>query len=141
MRRVLVDTSALMAMIDSRDCWFNEALDFLQREVALYLVPDTVFSETLTLIKARLGAAAAVTVGSRIQESATFRLHYLNPEDHRATWRIFARYTDKEWSYVDCSILALAQRLDVAEVFAFDHHFDQMTGLGLERVPAVLRAR
>ncbi len=139
MRYILVDSSALLAMADPRDRWADTAREFLQQiDVgAVYLVPDTVFSEALTLIKGRLGIATAIVVGSRIRESAIFRLRYLEPEDHHATWRIFARYTDKDWSYVDCSILALAQRLDLTEVFAFDRHFDQMAGLGLQRVPAV----
>ena len=44
-------------------------------------------------------------------------------------------YTDKQWSYVDCSILAVARRLQIAQVFGFDRHFDQMADL--TRVPAV----
>jgi predicted nucleic acid-binding protein len=40
-----------------------------------------------------------------------------------------SRYTGKEWSYVDCSLLALAQRQKVAIVFSFDGHFEQMPGV------------
>ena len=39
------------------------------------------------------------------------------------------RYHDKEWSYTDCGILAVAQLLDIGEVFAYDRHFDQMPGI------------
>lgn len=39
----------------------------------------------------------------------------------------------KDWSYVDCSMLALARRLEVNVVFAFDRHFDQM--LAMTRLP------
>jgi predicted nucleic acid-binding protein len=135
-RRILVDSGALLAMADPRDPHAAAAKDFLEEtRSAFYVVPDTVFSEAMTLIKGRLGAAAAVSVGSRLQESTLFRLRYLEPADHLATWRIFSRYTDKGWSYVDCSVLALAQREDIGEVFAFDRHFDQMAALGLSRVP------
>jgi predicted nucleic acid-binding protein len=134
-RQILVDSGALLAMVDSRDQYASAARAFLRESDALYLVPDTVFSEAMTLVKSRVGAAGAVSVGSRVQESTRFRLFYLEPEDHQATWRIFAHYLDKEWSYVDCSILALAQRMNITEVFAFDQHFDQMAGLGLVRVP------
>ncbi len=134
-RRILVDSGALLAMADPRDRHTSAARVFLRETDALYLVPDTVFAEAMTLIKSRIGAAAAVSVGSRLQESTRFRLYYLESADHRATWQVFTRYIDKDWSYVDCSILALAQRMDIAEVFAFDHHFDQMAALGLVRVP------
>jgi len=46
---------------------------------------------------------------------------------------IFCRYTDKDWSYVDCSLLALAQQQKIPAVFSFDRHFEQMPGL--MRVP------
>jgi predicted nucleic acid-binding protein len=102
-RSILVDSGALLAMADPRDRYAAAARRFLEVMTdAFYVVPDTVFSEAMTLVKARLGAAAAVSVGSR---------------------------------YVDCSILAFAQRQGIEEVFAFDHHFDQMIALGLSRVP------
>ncbi|TET54416.1 MAG: PIN domain-containing protein [Anaerolineales bacterium] len=134
-RRVLVDSGALLAMADPRDAHYAAAREFLKDQQAAYVVPDTVFCEAMTLIKSRLGAAAAVSVGSRVQESTLFQVQYLRPDDHDATWRVFARYTDKGWSYVDCSILALAQVRGIGEVFAFDQHYDQMAGLGLTRVP------
>jgi predicted nucleic acid-binding protein len=135
-RSILVDSGALLAMADPRDRYAAAARRFLEVMTdAFYVVPDTVFSEAMTLVKARLGAAAAVSVGSRLQESTLFQLRYLEPGDHRAAWQIFARYMDKDWSYVDCSILAFAQRQGIEEVFAFDHHFDQMIALGLSRVP------
>ena len=82
-----------------------------------------------------MGSQAAVTVGTRLLSTSTFSFYRLTDEDAELTWRIFTRYTDKEWSYVDCSLLALSRRLDVEQVFAFDHHFTQMAQLGLARVP------
>jgi len=64
-----------------------------------------------------------------------FRFYRLAVEDADETWDIFSRYVDKEWSYVDCSLLAVARRLQLRQIFAFDHHFDQMASLGIRRVP------
>lgn len=44
-------------------------------------------------------------------------------------------YRDKEWSYTDCSIAAMSQRLNIREVFAFDEHIRQMGGLKIRCVP------
>jgi hypothetical protein len=60
-------------------------------------------------------------------------------EDFWESWMIFQRFSDKEWSFVDCAILHMAQRLGVSEVFSFDRHFDQMSGLGIRRIPLRLR--
>lgn len=136
MRRViLLDTSALFASLDRRDPNYFQARVFLRKQRVIYLVPDTVFNEAMTLIKVRLGSELARSTGEQILAGAPIRLYRLTPEDANETWRIFCRYTDKDWSYTDCSILALSRRLDIQEVFAFDHHFDQMAPLGLLRLP------
>jgi predicted nucleic acid-binding protein len=49
------------------------------------------------------------------------------------TWAVFQRFTDKEWSYTDCAMLASARREKISAVFAFDRHFLQMPGI--ERHP------
>lgn len=130
----LIDAGAFLAMIDVSDSNHVAAALFVRSHSAdSFYVPDTVFAETMVLIKARLGARPAVDLGDRIRESRQFLLVPLTPDDHEATWTIFSRYTDKDWSYVDCSTFAMSRRLNIPNVFAFDHHFDQMVELA--RVP------
>ncbi|MCS7072718.1 MAG: PIN domain-containing protein [Anaerolinea sp.] len=73
-------------------------------------------------------------MGERLMQSRRFILLPLSDLDRAHTWEIFTRYSDKAWSYVDCSVLAVARRLAIGAVFAFDHHFDQMAEV--QRVPA-----
>jgi predicted nucleic acid-binding protein len=126
----LVDSGALLAMIDARDAHHSTAATFVRANTnATFYLPDTIFTETMVLTKARLGAKPAIELGNRLMKSTHFHIVYLTAEDRGTTWDYFSRYTDKDWSYVDCSILALAGRLGVFEVFAFDHHIDQMAEL------------
>jgi predicted nucleic acid-binding protein len=132
-----IDSGAFLALLDAGDTYYVAAADFvLANRTATFYLPDTIFSETMVLVKARLGAQAAVELGERMMKSAQFQILYLSPDDRQATWDIFSRYTDKDWSYVDCSLLALARRLDILQIFSFDHHIDQM---GLQRVPEISR--
>jgi hypothetical protein len=48
----------------------------------------------------------------------------------------FQMYDDKFWSYTDCSILVMSQKLGIPEIFAFDEHIRQMKGLGILCLPA-----
>lgn len=130
MKQLMVDSGALLAMVDTNDQHHTAAAAFARAHAtATFYLPDTVFAETMVLVKARLGARLAVELGTRIMHSEHFPIVYLSAEDRRNTWDIFSHYTDKDWSYVDCSILAVARRLRVFDVFAFDHHFDQMVEL------------
>jgi predicted nucleic acid-binding protein len=126
----LIDSGALLAMIDASDTHHLAAASFVRsNKSAVFYLTDTVFSETMVLIKARLGIDPAVELGERIMNSSHFQVVNLTAKDRRVTWEIFSSYTDKGWSYVDCSILAIARRLSVPKIFAFDRHFDQMTEL------------
>lgn len=135
MSAVLLDTSAVFAIVDLSDSSHLEARQYLDHHPTTYVVPHTVFSETVTLVKVRLGPDAAVEVGTALVSGDPFRIHYLTIEEVSESWGIFCRFADKEWSYTDCSLLALGRQLGLGEVFSFDHHFDQMAGLGLRRVP------
>lgn len=136
MKQILIDSSALLALVDASDQHHEPAAVFARANpTAMYYLPDTIFAETMVLTKARLGAKAAIELGERLMESRHFVIIYLTADDRRMTWDIFRRYADKHWSYVDCSIMAMTQRLEITEVLSFDHHFDQMPEIF--RVPRI----
>lgn len=134
MSNPLIDTSALHALNYARDDNHQQALAYFKTIVGRIqpILTEWVFVETLNLTKARLGPDHAIDLGRQLRASRIFHYLPLTPTDKKNTWEIFERYNDKPWSYVDCSILAVAQRLDIMQVFAFDHHFQQM---GLNVVP------
>ena len=42
-------------------------------------------------------------------------------------WDVFEQYNvDKQWSFTDCTSYVAMQDFGIIEVFAFDHHFEQM---------------
>lgn len=135
MKRLLADTNALYALASAPEVNHQLARKFAQAwraEGGIILLTDTAFSETMTLTKARRGATAAIELGRRLRNSPLYEWTPLTNEDDARAWAIFQRYTDKEWSYVDCGLYALALRLQIP-VFTFDHHFTQMPGL--KRLP------
>ena len=134
MSQILIDSGAFLAMLDARDKYHPRAQEFLSNnQDATFLITTAIFAETMTLIKARLGAKPAIMLGERIFISTMFQLASLPENEQQIIWTIFKRYDDKDWSYADCSILAAAQHLQISSVFSFDHHIDQMSEL--RRVP------
>lgn len=136
-RRILVDTSALFALVDSRDPHHamarETAIDYRDAE---HILLDLVWIETVTLVKRALGSRLAIEVGKKLLEGPPFVVYPIKGEDFQETWALFQRFYDKEWSFVDCAILHMARRLGVSEVFSFDRHFDQMSRLGIRRIPS-----
>lgn len=133
MRTILVDSSFLLALVDRDDKHHAEAVDFLTNMgTATLLVTSHIFDEAMTLLKARLGSEIAVRTGQQLRRSTLFRLVHVTQEDDEAAWEIFCQYTDKDWSYTDCSCLAMMRKLGVNEALSFDRHFAQM---GIIRLP------
>lgn len=138
MRRVLIDTGAIYAFVTHTDSHHQEARSFVREWLShhgTFVLADLVFAETMTLLKARLGAKVAGRVGQELRQNPAYLWIALGPDGERDTWATFQQYHDKEWSYADCALLVLARHLKIAEVFAFDEHFTQMPGL--IRVPAL----
>ena len=136
MRRILIDTGAIYAFVTRTDAHHTEARTFVRKVLAansVFVLSDLVFAETMTLLKARLGAAVAIRVGRELRQNPVYQWLALGADSERDTWTAFQRYDNKEWSYTDCALLVLSQRLKIPEVFSFDNHIKQMAGI--RRVP------
>lgn len=136
MRRALIDTGAIVAMVVQPDVHHRAASAFLKKWLAernVFVLSGLVFVETMTLIKRRHGAPAALRIGRELRQNPVYLWTAFTPELERETWAVFQKYEDKEWSYTDCALLVLSQQLKLAEVFAFDERFKQMPGV--KRLP------
>jgi predicted nucleic acid-binding protein len=134
MTTILIDTSALHALNYARDDNHLRAVVYF-KSLAGWVKPimtEWVFVETMNLTKARLGPAYAIEFGRQLKASKAFFPLLLTDFDKQTTWESFQQHQDKAWSYTDCSLLAIARRLGIRRIFAFDHYYQQM---GLEMWP------
>jgi len=125
-RRIFVDTSAWYALVDVRDPDHEAATDFMHGNSAPLVTSNFVLDETLTLLKSKLGAQTAIEFGMKVRNSTFCTLHRIDPKLEKAAWEVFCRYTDKEWSFTDCTSYMVMKRLKLNEAFALDAHFAQM---------------
>lgn len=128
MKSFIVDTSALYAFIYKGDKNHHRIQQFIQQNAtqSRFVVSNYIFDETMTLLKSHFNPIIAIQAGKVIRNSDLFTYLFLTQTDESKTWEIFVQYNDKEWSYTDCSCLALMQRLRIKDILAFDHHFTQM---------------
>jgi predicted nucleic acid-binding protein len=131
-RRALIDTGAIYALVVRNDQHHAEAAAFTRRWVqrgGAFVLADLVFAETMTLLKSRVGSSVALRAGKELRENPVYLWKALTPEVERETWAVFQRHSDKEWSFTDCGLLVLSRFLKVPTVFAFDDHFNQMSDI------------
>lgn len=132
--RYLVDSSALIALAEPKDDHHASATRFVGRlePTESLLLSDYVFDETVTWLRRRGGHRVACEFGDLLRSSSFAKILRLEAVDAEEAWSIFRRYKDKELSFTDCTNVALARRLAIAAIFAFDEDFRHV---GLKVVP------
>jgi predicted nucleic acid-binding protein len=130
MRTVIIDTRAIYALVMRSDKNHDAARRFLQqllKEPASLLLHEWVFVEAMTLLKVRGGSGVAIRAGEEMKQNPLYRWQPSTPQLEQLAWGIFERYSDKDWSYTDCALLALSQQAKVAEVWTYDQNLKQAT--------------
>ncbi len=87
--------------------------------------------ETLTLLRARGEPSRALAMGRLFFSGQIAIVHHLSESEVREAWRVFERFSDKAWSFTDCTSKVLMEGLQIAEAFAFDEHFRQSGGVSI----------
>ena len=133
MEAIFVDTSAWDAIEDGGDIHHDAALrykeELAQQSTRLY-VTNFVLDECYTLLLRNIGYVRTVAFKQAIDlmsAGGILMVVHISEELERAAWDVFERFNhDKEWSFTDCTTKVVMESLDIRQVFAFDHHFDQM---------------
>jgi predicted nucleic acid-binding protein len=139
---VFVDTAGWMACADEGDPAHRRARE--SRDVALeqghvLVTTDYVVDETLTLIRVRLGLAAARTWWDQVEGSRRIRWEWIGVDRAEKARNLFFRHRDKDYSFTDCTSFVVMQELRLGQALTTDAHFRQM---GFQVLPrATARAR
>jgi predicted nucleic acid-binding protein len=122
---IFADTGAWMAWTVRTDQHHAAADDWLRRNHEPLLTTDYIVDETLTLLRARKQHRQAREWGRAAFAGNLARIYYLTADDIFAAWRVFEQFSDKEWSFTDCTSKVVMERLGITTAFAFDSHFHQ----------------
>jgi predicted nucleic acid-binding protein len=93
------------------------------------ITTNFVLDETYTLVRFRVHHQAAVELHQKIDRlirGKLLKVIYITPEIEQAAWRIFEKYSDKNFSFTDCTSFVVMQSLKVTQTLTDDHHFEQM---------------
>lgn len=124
MAQLLVDTSAVYALIDRDDTYHRKAVSLLRslpRRGLNPLLTNFIVAESHALLLSRLGAEVARDWLLR----QIWPVERVTPQDEARAREIIQKYIDKTFSYTDATSFAAMERLGIKEAFAFDPHFRQ----------------
>ena len=122
---IFVDTGAWFASVVPSDRDHAAATRWLSQNTQPLLTTDYIIDETLTLLKARGQTFRAMIIGEQFFRGTLATIYYLTEADILLGWQTFRQFSDKEWSFTDCTSKVVIDKLHLQHAFAFDHHFHQ----------------
>ena len=128
MRRVFVDTSAFIALLDPRDDCHDQAIyieQALSGQATRLVTTNFVLDETYTGLRGKIQHSAILRFRDSVRQSQRLGVVRITEALEDQAWEIFARYDDKDFSFTDCTSFAVMQQLGITTAFAFDEHFEQ----------------
>jgi hypothetical protein len=128
-RALFVDTAGWMACADAADPAHRRARaarDGALEAGRLLITTDYVVDETLTLIRIRLGIAAAEAWWTQVDGSSRVRHEAIDALRGEKARAIFLGHRDKDYSFTDCTSFVVMREFKLTEALTTDRHFRQM---------------
>lgn len=127
---ILLDTSGLLAALDSSQRQHASAVAALRRADPPWVLSPFVFAELDYLLATRVGQAAERALLSEVGRGV-YRLEAFTGEDVVAAERVIARYGALEVGLADASVVVIASRYAVRDLLTLDErHFRAIRGPG-----------
>ncbi len=123
---VVVDTSALIALLEPRDQYHEaavEALKLLLIEGATLVVPHSIITEFYDNLVSEYGKRRAVQKVEKLEQSQVISIIFETVDELNLARELFMKYDDVDVSLTDCIVFAIMERRRLKRVFTFDSHF------------------
>jgi predicted nucleic acid-binding protein len=129
---VVCDTGAIYALYDADDAHHAACRTLVEVEPGPLFLPVVLLAEIHYLLTSRLGPEAALEFLESL-ESDAFTLVDLTSDDLPRCRELVGQYRDLPLGLADASVVATAERLNIARLFTVDQrHFRAIQPRGLE---------
>ncbi|MQL51554.1 PIN domain-containing protein [Desulfofundulus thermobenzoicus] len=121
---VLVDSSAVLALLNGRNQWHHAAVAVLEHLVSgkvCFLMTNFLIAETHTLLLSRMGR----DIAREWLLNYDWNIIHITREDEALAGEIIGKYRDKDFSFIDATGFIIMQKYNLRPAFTFDWHFKQ----------------
>ncbi len=120
---VIIDTGIVYALADQKDAWHKRSVDFVEAFTGRLIIPSTVLPEVSYLINKYLGLEAEVVFINSLANRELLIEHF-DVDDLKRCVEILNRYSDVDFGFVDTSLMAIAERMNIHNILTTDRrHF------------------
>jgi uncharacterized protein len=126
MDQLFVDTSAWVAVVNSRDQYHRAAGDFYRKNFNHYsklITSNLVVAETYILLRLDCGSAIALKWWKMIADSLKIKVVYADADLTVAAFNLLQQYEDQRISLTDAISFKIMEERAFREAFTFDSHF------------------
>jgi uncharacterized protein len=116
---VLIDTNILLALAFPKDPNHVKARSAMRELTDERIVAAPVLPELFYMVSDRMDYASAISAFN-LARSRVYRIEALIADDMARMSQIMTEYQDSKFDFVDVSIMALSERLNVTHVYTLD---------------------
>ena len=121
---LFVDSGAFLAYFSKKDPDHEKARKVIDKTTEI-IITDYIYDEILTLTRRRLGINPSIEIMDHIKHNKDIEVAVVTEKDKNKAEEIFKKYTDKDFSFTDCTTFAVIERLGLKNILSFDKHFRQ----------------
>ena len=135
---LFVDTSYLCAIYNKSDSLHETAkkISPLLRKFQVVL-SNFILLESYTVLSQRVSKQHVFSFREDMYDEKYYHIYWIDKMLEKQVWDIFASIKDKNFSYVDASILALLKKEKISHLLSFDSGFAQFQKtFGFTLIPA-----
>ena len=116
---VIADTGALIALANAEDRYHKTVKQFFATNRDPVIIPCPVVPETCFILRTSMGVAAELEFLRSIR--GHLMLEHYTVADAARVIEINDKYGDAELGFVDATVMAMAERLNIQTVLTVDH--------------------
>lgn len=123
--KIFVDTSFVIALVNSRDTHYLKATDLsVEFEGYPLLISDGVLFEVGNAL-ARSFKEQAIVIIDKFIHSSEVEIVMTTQSLFDEAYQLYCSYQDKSWGLVDCVSFTIMKQWGIRSAFTADHHFIQ----------------
>ena len=121
---IFLDTSAVLALADTKDSHHNEAVATLVSMMSsghAILTHNYVLVESAVLLQNRIGLASSLAF---LTDAHRFTIHWISAADHAEAVELLSGRNRRGLSLVDCMSFVVMRKYAIKTALAFDADFE-----------------